>query len=91
MLVDVVDAHEVRVRERPRDARLAQEARTEALVAREMTGEHLERDAAAQLGVVGGVDDGHAAAAELTLELVPCRPSPRRRVHVPSRFRGLCA
>ena len=91
VLVDVVHAHEVRVRERARDPRLAEKARTKPLVAGEVGCEHLQRDPPADLGVARCVDDGHAAAAELALELVPRRPSPRCRfrIHVP--FRGLCA
>ena len=52
------------------DARLAQEACAEVLVAREVRREHLERDRPVELLVPARVDDGHAAAAELAVDAV---------------------
>ncbi len=69
-LGDVVGAHEVRVMELRSDARFAQEPGPEVLVAREVRGEHLERDRPLELLVPAGVDDGHAAPAELPVDAV---------------------
>ena len=49
----------------------------EVLVAREVRGEHLQRDRPVELLVPAGVDDGHAAAAELPVDAVGAQsPSP---------------
>ena len=69
-LGDVVGAHEVRVMELRSDARFAQEPGAEVLVAREVRGEHLERDRPLELLVPAGVDDGHAAPANLPVDAV---------------------
>ena len=49
---------------------LAEEARTQLVVAREVLGEPLQRDRAVELDVAREVDDGHRAVAERALELV---------------------
>ncbi len=55
---------DVRVRDRGRRSRFAEEAAPPALVGREVEREHLERDRSPQAPVDGLVDDPHAARAE---------------------------
>jgi hypothetical protein len=66
----VVDRDDVRMRERPRDARLAQEALGERRVGRVEGGELLERDEAVEVGLPREVHHRHAAAADLPEDLV---------------------
>ena len=63
-LAAVVDADDVRVRERRGARGLAAEALDELLVQREALVQQLDRHAAAELDVVGAVDLGHAARAD---------------------------
>ena len=65
VLVDVVDRADVGVLERGGRAGLALEPLERLRVARQLLGQELQRDAAAELQVLGLVDDAHAAAAEL--------------------------
>ncbi len=60
----------MRVRERRRDADLAQEALTAHCVEQRRV-EHLERDAPAVSRVVREIDCRHAATSELALDVVP--------------------
>ena len=60
----VVDRHHVRVLERHCELRLAREARTEALIQRELGRHQLQRDRPFQPQVVGAVDDAHPATAD---------------------------
>jgi hypothetical protein len=53
--------------------RLAAEALDELLVVRVPAVQHLDRDPAAQLLVLGEVDVGHAAAAELPCDAIAPR------------------
>ena len=62
-LAAVVDADDVGMRERGGAGGLAAEALDELLVLGEALVEQLDRDAAAELGVLGAVDLGHAAGA----------------------------
>ena len=64
-LAAVVDGDDVRVREPGCRLRLAAEALDEEVVARVALVEDLDRDAAPELLVLGEVDVGHAAGAEL--------------------------
>ncbi|GAA3219011.1 hypothetical protein GCM10020256_23530 [Streptomyces thermocoprophilus] len=52
------------------DAGLVGEAAPEGFVAGVLGGEQFQGDGAAQAEVGGAVDDGHAAAAEFTLDAV---------------------
>ena len=70
-LADVEDLDDVRMRQPRGDPPLAQEARAQVLVAREILGEALERDVAAELDVAREVDDRHRAVTERALDLVP--------------------
>ena len=83
VLADVVDVHDVRMREPRGEPCLAEKARAQLVVAREILGEALQRDGAVELDVAGEVDDRHRAVAERALELVAARdhqspPSCRR-------------
>jgi len=60
-LADLVDGREVRVRDRRRDARLAQESLPLRLVGLELRWQHLERHDAAELLVLRPVNDPHPA------------------------------
>ena len=65
VLADVEDRDRVRrVREPRRRQRLAREAPADRLVVRVVLGQHLDRDVAAELGVLGAVDLAHAAARD---------------------------
>ena len=65
VLVDVVDRADVGVLERGGGARLALQPLEGLRVARQLLGQELQRDASAELQVLGLVDDAHAAAAQL--------------------------
>ena len=65
LLIDRVNRADVRVIERGRRARFATETFERGRVERPPLGEELESDEAAEAGVLGLVDDPHAAAAEL--------------------------
>ncbi len=69
-LAAVVDRDDVRMRQRRCVLRLAAEALDELVVVRVAVVEDLDGDAAAQLLVLGEVDVGHAAGAELPHDLV---------------------
>ena len=65
VLADVEDRHRARcVREPRRGERLAREARSDRLVVGVAVGEHLDRDDARQVGVLGAKDLAHAAAGD---------------------------
>jgi len=66
----VVDRDDVRVRERARDARLAQEALGERGVRRVEGAQLLERHEAVEVGLAREVDHRHAAATHLAQDLV---------------------
>ena len=65
VLVDLVDGADAGVVEGGGGAGLALEALERGRVPRHLRGQELERDVAAELRVLGLVDDAHAAAAEL--------------------------
>ena len=67
----VVDRDDVRVREARGMRRLATEPLDELRVVRVPLVEHLDRDLATELLILGEPDVGHAAAPELALEPVP--------------------
>ena len=67
-LARVVDRDDVRMLDRGRQPRLAQEALAERHVVGELRGEQLQRDVAVEREVVGAVDDAHAAAADQRLD-----------------------
>ncbi|CAA9298234.1 MAG: hypothetical protein AVDCRST_MAG11-638 [uncultured Gemmatimonadaceae bacterium] len=69
-LVDRVDGHHVRVRERRGGLHLALEPRAHVGAEREVGREHLERHAASQAAVARLVDDGHRPPADLVLDVV---------------------
>ena len=69
-LAAVVDRDDVRMRERGRVLRLAAEALDELLVVRVAVVEDLDRDAAAELLVLGEVDVRHPAGAKLAHDLI---------------------
>ena len=70
VLADFVDRADVRMVERGGGARFAAEPLHRGVVLREVFGEELERDAAAEAGVFRLVDDTHASAAELAQDAV---------------------
>ena len=72
-LAAVEDRDDIRVREPRGMRRLAPEALDELLVVRVPRVQHLDRDSAAELLVLGEVDVGHAAAAELARDAVTPR------------------
>jgi hypothetical protein len=65
----LVHGDDVGVRERPGDARLAQEASGEGRVLGAQGGKLLERHLAVQVHLSGQVDQRHAAASDLTDDL----------------------
>ena len=70
VLAAVEDADDVRVLQPGRGGGLPPEALDELAVAREAAVEHLERDVAAELAVLGAVDVGHPAGADPVLDQV---------------------
>ena len=75
-LAGVVDVDDVRVAERGRQARLAQEPIAERLVLGHLRDDDLQRDPALERGVLGGVDDAHPATPDqglddVSAELIP--------------------
>src|SRR3954463_72095 len=62
VLARVVDRDDVRVVDRRRQARLADEALTESRVLGELRGDELEGDRTVEVELDGPVDDAHAAA-----------------------------
>ncbi|MCO5165313.1 MAG: hypothetical protein M9894_02960 [Planctomycetes bacterium] len=77
LLADAVDADDVRVLEARGGARLDGEA-LQLLRVRAGAEGDLDRDLAAEPPVEGAVDDAHAAARELALELEVSQPARRR-------------
>ena len=73
LLAGVVDRHDVRVVELRGALGLAQEVLQRLRILLQRVGQHLERDDAVEHGVLGLVDDAHAAAAELAEDLVAAR------------------
>ena len=69
-LLEAVDRRDVRMVERGEDLRLAREARHVVGVVGERRGQHLERDVAMELRVVGAVDLAHAAHSEAVGDFV---------------------
>ena len=76
-LAVAVDRDDVRVGERRGEPRLPAETSAVQRVLRQRRRQHLQRDPAVLLGVVGAVDIAHAAAAEQCVE--PVRPEHRLR------------
>ena len=66
---DVVDRDDVRMRERRQHARFLQEAFGERGVGGQRRRHHLERDFAIERGLHRQMHAGHAAAADLTLDV----------------------
>ena len=66
----LVHGDDVRVVERPRQPRLAQEPMGELGRARVEPAQLLERDLAVEVGLPREVDDRHAAAADLAQDLI---------------------
>ena len=66
----LVNRHHVLVRERRDGARLMLESSPHFGIAREMSGEHLERDVTAQPGIVRTVDFSHTAGTDECLHFV---------------------
>ncbi len=68
---DVVDRDDVGVRQPGHRPRLAEQPRARLRTHRSLRlSDHLERDAAIQLRVIGLVDDPHAARAQLAHQLI---------------------
>ena len=80
-LFDRVDRADVGMVERAGGAGLALKPLERRAIARELRGQELQRDAAAQPGVVRLVDDAHAAAADRTHDPVVEDGRPRRQRH----------
>src|SRR6202035_937516 len=70
VLARLVDRDDVRLIHAGRGPRFPDEALAEGLVLGQSGGQDLEGDIAVQPGVVGTVDDGHAAPADLLRQLV---------------------
>ena len=70
VLADFVDRADVRMVERGRGASFAAEPLHRGVVLREVFGEELERNAAAEAGVFGLVDHTHASAPELAQDAI---------------------
>jgi hypothetical protein len=89
MQADVVDRDHVGVAEPRQRLGLPQEARPVAGRAAPLVAQHLDRDLALELGIVGAVDDAHAASSEDAAHRVPphdvARPEGRRSVRVARR------
>ena len=83
LLARLEDRDDVRVVEGGGDLRLPQEALPETLVLRELGGDHLERDLAAEPGFLGAVDRAHAAAADERLDAVTRKVAPDHRIGAP--------
>ena len=69
-LAGLVERDDVGVVDRGREVRLALEARPEVGVLRQLVGQQLEGHLAAQLALLGEVDDAHAAAAQDPLDAI---------------------
>ena len=80
LLAGVVDRDDVRVLQRGGDPRLAVEALAEPGGLGELRGDDLDGRAAAQVDVLGPVDQAHAAAADPLLDLVARDDSTQVRV-----------
>ncbi len=70
-LAGVVDGDDVRMLERCREPRLAQEALAERAVRGELRREQLQRDVAVEREIVRAVDDAHPTAPDDRLDPVP--------------------
>jgi hypothetical protein len=69
-LADVVDRHNVRVPELCRCLCFSREARPNSGVIRQLRRKHFDRHRSVEADVARPIDDRHAAAADLALELV---------------------
>jgi hypothetical protein len=67
---DFVDRHDVRMVQRRRRPRLVREPRERVAIRREARGKHLDRHAAAELGIAGDVDLTHPSRADGTDDFV---------------------
>ena len=70
VLVDVVDGDDVRVVEGRGGARFLDEPAVAIGIGRRFGRQHLDRDRAPEPGVVGGVNNAHAAAADLGVDAI---------------------
>ena len=84
-LARLVDGDDVRVIDRGRGPRLAEEPAPELLVGRQRRGQDLQRHRPVKPLVEGAEDDGHPARADLFLKAVP--GDPRSRQGQPPRHR----
>src|SRR5207244_219808 len=80
VLARAEDRDHVGVPDRGGQARLALEARPEALVARELARDHLQSDGSLERDVSGPVHDPHAAAARETFDPVAGNLRPERKL-----------
>src|SRR5581483_695466 len=78
---ELVDGDEVRVVERARGARLLFEAAQAIGVARDVGGEHFDRDVAADAGVARTEDFPHASRADAGGDLIRADATPGRQGH----------
>ena len=69
-LADVVNRHDVRMRELRRGLRLTREAPADGWIVGQLGGQYLDRDDPVEAEVARAVDDGHPAASDLPLERV---------------------
>jgi hypothetical protein len=85
---DAVDRHDVRVLERRRDACFALKALDECGVERERSWKNLDGDVSIERALAGAEDDGHAAAAELFVDVVFVGEGGPNKCRFIGRFRG---
>ena len=78
------DRNDVRMVERGGQLRLAQEALPEALVARVLGREDLQRHRPTEIRVPGAVDRAHAAASEQDVDVIPADFAADERIRTPS-------
>src|SRR5262249_3498667 len=78
VVLHAVQRRDVRVVERRERARLALELAEALAIERQVLGQRLERDAALELGIAREIDDTHAAAPQLALDLEAAERARRR-------------
>ena len=82
LLLEAVDARDVRMVERGRDACLAPEAREPFRVSLHRVGQHLDRHVPSQSGIVRAVDFAHPSDPETRHDLVGTEPLEHRSLAI---------
>ena len=82
LVADVEEREDVGMREGGNRLRLGREARERLGVARQLLGQHLDRDLALEPRVPRAVDLAHAAGAERGNDLVRAEPGSCRKTHL---------